>query len=125
MDALGKDAGRYGYTLAELIVVMTLLAVLSTAATPVFRKALAETREEHAVQALVDTMQSARGLAVAQAAEYRVYVYADSSAYELVKRVRDASKRFRLERHRDYTRCFGDTNRLLFSPAATMSPDRV
>jgi prepilin-type N-terminal cleavage/methylation domain-containing protein len=74
-----------GFSLAELIVVTIILAVLATGAVPIFRTAFAETREEHAVRSFVDTLHRARTLAIARTSEMRVYLYPEEGTFELLE----------------------------------------
>ena len=64
---------RTGFTLVELMIVMTLLAVMALAAVPVFRTTFSTTRADHAARNLFAEIKAAQEGAVTGAVEYRIY----------------------------------------------------
>lgn len=65
---------REGFTLIELIVVLTILGVLAAAVVPLFRDSTESLREERAVRDLYGTLKFAHERAVSEMNEYRVYL---------------------------------------------------
>ena len=72
---------RAGFSLIELVVVLTLLAVMAMTVTPVFRGSLAAARADHAARDLFAELVSAQERAVTHAVEYRVYFDRKENAY--------------------------------------------
>lgn len=70
-----------GFTLVELIVVMTLLAVMSMTVAPIFRGSFSGARAEHSMRDLFAAMKSAQSGAVTEAVEYRVYLVPKKNEY--------------------------------------------
>jgi prepilin-type N-terminal cleavage/methylation domain-containing protein len=64
---------RAGFSLIELVVVLTLIAVMAMTVTPVFQASLGSARADHAARDLFAELISARERAVTHAVEYRVY----------------------------------------------------
>lgn len=78
---------RAGYTLMELIVVVTILAALTAMVTPLFRVSFAETSNEFAIRNLVATMKYAQTLAITKAMEHRIYFKPSANTYWLMRKV--------------------------------------
>lgn len=72
---------REGFSLIELVVVLTLIAVMAMTVTPVFRSSLAAARADHAARDLFAEFVSAQERAVAHSAEYRVYFDRKENTY--------------------------------------------
>jgi prepilin-type N-terminal cleavage/methylation domain-containing protein len=72
---------RSGFSLIELVVVMTLLAVMAMTVTPVFRGSLAGARADHAARDLFAEFVAAQERAVTHAVEYRVYLDQRKNSY--------------------------------------------
>jgi type II secretion system protein H len=83
-DAAGLDARR-GFTLMELIIVLTILGIMSAAVVPVFRGTLATVQADHAVRDLVATIKYAQERAVADTKEYRLYLDPKNNQYWLMR----------------------------------------
>ena len=83
MQRSSKTYSRSGFTLLELMVVMTLLAVLAAGVTPVFRGALSGVRAEDEARDLVAMLEYAQARAITDAVEYRVYVAPTLNSYWL------------------------------------------
>ena len=71
----------FGFTLMELVVVMTLLAIMSLTVSPIFRGSFSGVRAEHSMRDLFAAMKSAQSGAVTEAVEYRVYLAPDENQY--------------------------------------------
>ena len=65
------------------MVVMTLLAILAAAVTPVFRGALSGVRAEDKARDLVAMLEYAQARAITDAVEYRVYIAPTLNSYWL------------------------------------------
>ncbi len=91
-----------GFSLAELIVVTAILAILSASAVPLFRSTIAGARERNAVNLVVDTTHDARAHAVARGHTHRLYVYPESGRYELLEAFRVDGERIDLRPTRDF-----------------------
>ena len=76
---------RSGFTLAELIVVLSILAVMALSVSPIFRGALRDARAEHAVSDFVAVLNYAPSRAITDSVEYRVYVDAEARTYRLLR----------------------------------------
>ncbi|MBI5094903.1 MAG: type II secretion system protein [Candidatus Hydrogenedentes bacterium] len=63
-----------GFTLIELIVVLTILGILAAAVVPMFRDTTENLREERAMRDLYGTLKFASERAVSEMNEYRVYL---------------------------------------------------
>ena len=74
---------RSGFSLLELIVVMTILGMISMAVMPVFRGTLNDVEEEHSVRDLLATMEYAQSRAITEAIEYRLYIDPGKDTYWL------------------------------------------
>lgn len=72
-----------GFTLMELMIVMTLLAIMTAAVTPVFRGTLTSVRAENEARDLVAMLEYAQARAITDAVEYRVYIAPTLNSYWL------------------------------------------
>ena len=70
-----------GFTLMELMLVMTLLAVMSVMVTPIFQGSLSGARAEHSMRDLYAAMKSAQARAVTEGVEHRIYLQPEKNAY--------------------------------------------
>lgn len=77
--------GKQGFSLLEIIVVLTLLAIMLAAAAPVFRGAVKGNRQDQAVRNFIAALKFAQERAVADSTEYRVYIDSDGEAYWLLR----------------------------------------
>jgi prepilin-type N-terminal cleavage/methylation domain-containing protein len=73
--------GRAGFTLIELVIVMTILAAMAMTVTPVFRGSFARVRADHAARDLYAEIKAAQESAVTEAVEYRVYFDTKENTY--------------------------------------------
>ncbi len=74
-------AYRAGFTLVELMIVMTLLAVMALGVAPVFRGSLARARADHAARDLFAEIKAAQESAVSEGVEHRVYFDLKKNTY--------------------------------------------
>lgn len=70
-----------GFTLLELIIVMTLLAVITAAVVPVFGATLKRLQLRSAQDDFVTTLAFTQDMAVRNSREYRLYVDPDEGSY--------------------------------------------
>jgi len=85
-----------GFTLIELIIVLTLLAVLSSAVIPVFSGSLGRVESDHTVRDLVALIKYGQERAVTDLKEYRLYLDPEQGHYFLMmlKRTPEGEKDF-------------------------------
>ena len=76
-----------GFSLMELIVVVSILAMLTAAVLPVFGPALRGAKVDNAFQDVLATMRYAQDAAVSQGVEHRVYFDEQENAYWLERLV--------------------------------------
>ena len=79
--ARASTVASAGFTLLELMVVMTLLVIMSMTVTPVFRGSLSGVRADHAMRDLFAAMKNAQAAAITEAVEYRVYFAPEENSY--------------------------------------------
>lgn len=72
-----------GFTLVELVVVVTLLAILGMTVTPIFKGSFGSIRGDHAMRDLFAVMKAAQADAIVEAVEYRLYLDTDKDRYWL------------------------------------------
>ena len=77
----GRSAHRAGFSLLELIIVVTLLGILSAGVVPVFQGTFSSIESEHAVRDLIATIRYAQERAVTDSIEYRLYLEPDNNEY--------------------------------------------
>lgn len=70
-----------GFTLMELIIVISILAVMTATVMPLFRSSFAETTKDFAIRNLVSTLKYAQSIAISKSAEHRVYFSLSSNTY--------------------------------------------
>jgi prepilin-type N-terminal cleavage/methylation domain-containing protein len=61
-----------GFTLMELIIVLTIIVIMSAAVVPVFGPSMAKLQRDHAVRDFVATLRYAQERAVTDTREYRL-----------------------------------------------------
>lgn len=76
---------RDGFTLMELMIVVTLLVILTGIVSPVFSGTMRDLRSDNSVRKLVSIMEYAQTRAVTDAAEYRVFIAPEDRQYWLEK----------------------------------------
>lgn len=76
-----RYAHRAGFSLLELIIVVTLLGIMSAGIVPVFQGTFTSVEGEHAVRDLISTIRYAQERAVTDATEYRLYLNPDENEY--------------------------------------------
>lgn len=87
-DPCNRDFRRTaGYTLIELIVVMSILALMAAGVTPIFAGSLSWVRSDRVARDLVASFRYAGELAIMHETEYRLYIDTTEKAFWLEKRV--------------------------------------
>jgi len=76
-----QTAHRAGFSLLELVIVLTLLAILSMAVVPVFRGTFVSVAADHGVRDLTATVRYAQERAVTDCTEYRLYLDPEAGEY--------------------------------------------
>jgi prepilin-type N-terminal cleavage/methylation domain-containing protein len=91
-----RAANVEGFSLAELIIVVTLVAILSTAVIPVFRGSFASIQADHAVRDFVAIVKYVQERAVTDSKEYRIYLVPQTGQYwtEYLASLRNGKKTF-------------------------------
>lgn len=84
-EKVGRRSG--GFTLVELVVVVTLLAILGMTVTPIFKSSFASIRGDHAMRDLFAVMKAAQADAIVEAVEYRLYLDTELDRYWLERGV--------------------------------------
>jgi len=74
---------RGGFTLIELIIVVTILAIMSAAVMPVFSGSFSKIQADHSVRDFVATVRFAQEHAVTAGVEFRLYVDPELNTYGL------------------------------------------
>jgi len=74
-----------GFTLLELVVVLTLLGIMSAAVLPVFRTTFANLEQNHAVRVLVGAMRYSQERAIVDSIEFRLYLDPENGQYFLMR----------------------------------------
>jgi prepilin-type N-terminal cleavage/methylation domain-containing protein len=82
-----RKPGRGGFTLLELMIVMSLLAIITAMVTPVFSGTFRALQAENETRNLAAFMEYAQMRSVTDAAEYRVFLVPEKSIYWLEKAV--------------------------------------
>lgn len=80
-----KRSKRLGFTLLELMIVVSLLAVLTAMVTPVFSGTFRGIEAENEARNLVSFMEYAQNRAVTDAKEYRVFLVPEAGLYWMEK----------------------------------------
>ncbi|MBN2309716.1 MAG: type II secretion system protein [Candidatus Hydrogenedentes bacterium] len=90
------EPGRHGFTLIELIVVMTILALMLGVVVPLYQGSLTWVRTDRATRDFVALMKFAQERAISHATEYRFYMDYDTGAYWLMRlaAIQDGEKVF-------------------------------
>lgn len=70
-----------GFSLLELVVVLTILAGMTMMVTPIFNGSLSGAEVEHSMRDLHAMLKSARSLAMSEGNEYRVYFHPKENRY--------------------------------------------
>ncbi len=79
------DDGSVGFTLMELIIVMSIIAILSASVLPVFGGTMSRLQRDHAVRDLVATFRYAQERAVTDTREYRLVLDKENGEYWLMR----------------------------------------
>lgn len=70
-----------GFTLIELIIVMTILVILSVGVVPVFNGSFAGVQTDHAIRDFAATVRFAQERAITAGVEFRLYLSPDENTY--------------------------------------------
>src|SRR3990172_2685755 len=70
---ISRNRGRHGFSAAEFLVVLAMLAVLAAVSLPIFAATLKSSRFNGAVRQLSSEIRSARSLAVSKGGFYGVH----------------------------------------------------
>jgi type II secretion system protein H len=70
-----------GFTLIELIIVLTILGVLAAAVVPLFRASTEKMREERAMRDLYASLKFAQERSISEMTEYRLYLDTKGNRY--------------------------------------------
>jgi type II secretion system protein H len=79
------ENGWRGFTLIELIIVLTIIAIMSAAVVPVFGGSMAKLERDHAVRDFVATLRYAQERAVTDTREYRMALDPELNQYWLLR----------------------------------------
>ena len=74
-----------GFTLLELIIVMSLITMLAAAVIPVFNGTFSAIERDHAIRDFVSILRYAQERAIAEVCEFRVYLDTENNSYWLMK----------------------------------------
>lgn len=85
-----------GFTLIELIVVMTIIALLTAAVVPIYQGSLTRIQEDRATRDFVAYLKYAQERAITDGTEYRFYLQEESRQYWIMRlqSVEDGEKVF-------------------------------
>ena len=86
-NSVGSTSNTRGFTLLELMVVVSILAVITAMVTPVFGATFKGIRSENEVRNLVSYLEYAQQRAVTDSAEYRVYFAPQLGVYWMERAV--------------------------------------
>ena len=77
-------AHREGFTLIELILVVTLVLVISSAVLPIYNGSLKRTHADYALRDIIALVKYAQERAVTDSTHYRFYVHPENRQYWLM-----------------------------------------
>lgn len=77
-----------GFTLLELIVVLTIITIMSASVLPVFNGTFGSVRRNHAIRDFVASMRYAQERAITETREYRIIIDPDNNSYYIANFVR-------------------------------------
>jgi len=78
-----------GFTLMELIVVMTIISLMTAAVVPIYQGTLTWARNDRAVSQVVSLMKYAQERAVTDSVPYRFYIDDEKGAFWLARQGTD------------------------------------
>jgi len=76
---------RQGFTLIEVIVVLSIVMIMTAAVVPMYQGSVAWARRDRATRDVVSRLKYAQERAITDAAEHRFYLDDDSGTYWLVR----------------------------------------
>jgi len=74
-----------GFTLIELIIVVTILVILSVGVVPIFNGSFATIQADHSIRDFAATVRFAQERAVTDGVEFRLYLNPDLNSYGIEK----------------------------------------
>lgn len=80
-----RVGGQRGFTLVELMVIIAIIGIISTMATPLFMTFLRASETQGASQELAAMLQQARELAIARNTDYRVEIEQGNNRLRFVR----------------------------------------
>lgn len=104
-----KHRATAGYTLMEMIVVMTIIALITAGVIPVFQGTMTAVRGDRASRDFVALLKYAQETAIAEATEYRFCMNYEEGTYWLMRAAVDEDGARTFERVDD---AYGATRRL-------------
>ncbi len=115
-----------GFTLIELILVLSIITMLSVSVIPVFRGTFHSVQDDHAVRDLMATIRYAQERAITDTTEMRLYLQPDLNQYYLARliKIEQSGKMFEslAERHGEPVRL--SERQTLQKPEAKFDPER-
>jgi len=84
-ETRNPEPGPFGFTLMELIIVMSIIAILSAAVIPVFGGSMRQLERDHAVRDFVATLRYAHERSMTDTCEYRLILDKDNGEYWLTR----------------------------------------
>lgn len=87
-DLRGTPRARSGFTLMELIIVLTIIAIISAAVIPVFGASFNTIRRDHALRDFLAALRYSQERAVAETCEYRVVIDPETRSYRITRMVK-------------------------------------
>ncbi len=85
--ALRTSAARHGFSLLELLVVVVILGIISSAVVPVYIAAMGAIRLRSAQNELVSTLRFVQERAVSDSREYRLYLDDERQSFWVARHV--------------------------------------
>jgi len=92
-----RERRAAGFTLVELIIVLTIIGILAGATVPLFRDTTEKLREERAMRDLYGTLKFAQERAISETTEYRVYLDEKKGRYWTSRFIADADDKKSME----------------------------
>jgi prepilin-type N-terminal cleavage/methylation domain-containing protein len=76
-----RHSGAHGFTMMELIIVLVILGILTSAVVPMYARSLNSVHRNHAVRDLLATLKYAQERAISDMLEHRVYFDPEKNQY--------------------------------------------
>lgn len=88
---------RQGYTLIELIIVVTVIALITASVVPIYRGAFGSVHTEHAVRDIVALLKYAQERAVTDTTAYRFCIRPETREYWIMRQDTEGKERLFVE----------------------------